>query len=44
MKEGKYFVIFLVALVSVGICLFSTAFAQEKVIKMALKASDIRSL
>jgi len=44
MKGGKYFLIFLVALVSVGICLFSTAFAQEKVIKMALKASDIRSL
>src|SRR4030043_911477 len=44
MKGGKYFVIFLVALVSVGICLFSTAFAQEKVMRMALKASDIRSL
>jgi peptide/nickel transport system substrate-binding protein len=44
MKGGKYFLIFLVALVSVGICLLSTAFAQEKVVRMALKASDIRSL
>jgi peptide/nickel transport system substrate-binding protein len=44
MKGAKYFVIFLVALVSVGMCLFSTAFAQEKVVRMALKASDIRSL
>jgi peptide/nickel transport system substrate-binding protein len=44
MKGAKYFLIFLVASVSVGICLFSTAFAQEKVVRMALKASDIRSL
>jgi peptide/nickel transport system substrate-binding protein len=44
MKISKYGVFFLLAIIFMGICLISPAFAQEKVVKMALKASDIRSL
>jgi len=44
MKISKYGVFFLLAVIFMGICLISPAFAQEKVVKMALKASDIRSL
>lgn len=35
---------FLVAIIFVGISFFSTTFAQDKVVRMALMASDIRSL
>ena len=44
MKISKYGVFFLLTIVLVGICLISPALAQEKVVRMALKASDIRSL
>ena len=44
MKISKYGVFLLLAVIFMGICLISPAFAQEKVVKMALKASDIRSL
>jgi peptide/nickel transport system substrate-binding protein len=44
MKISKYGVFFLLTIILVGICLISPALAQEKVVRMALKASDIRSL
>ena len=44
MKWSKYVLFFLVAFVSIGIGFPSPAIAQEKVVRMALKASDIRSL
>jgi peptide/nickel transport system substrate-binding protein len=44
MKWSKYVLFFLVAFVSIGIGFSSSAIAQEKVVRMALKASDIRSL
>jgi peptide/nickel transport system substrate-binding protein len=44
MKRSKVFVFFLVALISILIGFYSPALAQEKVVKEALKASDIRSL
>src|SRR4030043_127183 len=44
MKISKHGLFFLLVALLVGICLISPAFAQEKVVRMALKASDIRSL
>ncbi len=44
MKVSKYGVFLLVALISVGAFFLSSVFAQEKVVREALKASDIRSL
>ncbi len=44
MKISKYGVFFLLTIILVGICFISPALAQEKVVRMALKASDIRSL
>jgi peptide/nickel transport system substrate-binding protein len=44
MRRSKYLPFFLSTIISVGIGFFSLAFAQEKVVKLALKASDIRSL
>jgi peptide/nickel transport system substrate-binding protein len=44
MKISKYGVFLLLTIILVGIFLISPAFAQEKVVRMALKASDIRSL
>ncbi|MGZ3589959.1 MAG: hypothetical protein ACXU99_04805, partial [Thermodesulfobacteriota bacterium] len=44
MRTFKILPIFLVALISIAIGLHSPVLAQEKVVKMALKASDIRSL
>jgi len=44
MKISKHGLFFLLAAILVGICLIFPAFAQEKVVRMALKASDIRSL
>ena len=44
MKWSKYMLFFLVAFISIGIGFFSPAVAQEKVVREALKASDIRSL
>lgn len=44
MKLSKYFYFLLVAMIFIGIGICSPAMGQEKVVKMALKASDIRSL
>ena len=44
MKSLKYGLFFLSAVIVMEICLISPVFAQEKVVRMALKASDIRSL
>lgn len=44
MKTSRYGLFLLVAFNSIGIGFLSPAFAQEKVVKMALMASDIRSL
>jgi peptide/nickel transport system substrate-binding protein len=44
MKCSKSSLFFLIALIAIGITCSSPALAQEKVVKMALKASDIRSL
>jgi peptide/nickel transport system substrate-binding protein len=44
MKISKYGLFFLLATILVGICFISPTFAQEKAVRMALKASDIRSL
>ncbi|OGP87583.1 MAG: hypothetical protein A2157_13700 [Deltaproteobacteria bacterium RBG_16_47_11] len=44
MKMSKYWLFLMVALISVGIGFLTPAFAQEKVVREALKASDIRSL
>jgi peptide/nickel transport system substrate-binding protein len=44
MRGSKVFVFFLVALISITTGFYSPASAQEKVLRMALKASDIRSL
>ncbi len=44
MKMSKWGLFLLVALISVSIGSFSPALAQEKVVREALKASDIRSL
>jgi peptide/nickel transport system substrate-binding protein len=44
MKWSKCFLCFLVAFLFIGSGFFSPALAQEKVVRMALKASDIRSL
>ena len=44
MRRPKILAFSLVALISIAIGSYSPVFAQEKVVKMALKASDIRSL
>jgi peptide/nickel transport system substrate-binding protein len=44
MKWSKCFLCFLVAFLFIGNGFFSPALAQERVVRMALKASDIRSL
>ena len=44
MKVPKYGLLLLVALISTSIGFFPPALAQEKVVREALKASDIRSL
>ena len=44
MKGSKVFILFLVASIATVIGLHFPALAQEKVVRMALKASDIRSL
>jgi ABC-type transport system substrate-binding protein len=44
MKGMKSILFSFVALILMGACLITPALAQEKVVKMALKASDIRSL
>ena len=44
MKISRYWFFVLVAVILVGMGLMSPVLAQEKVVKMALKASDIRSL
>ena len=44
MQRSKILVISLIILTSIGIVFYLPVFAQEKVLKMALKASDIRSL
>jgi peptide/nickel transport system substrate-binding protein len=44
MKVSKHGLFFLVSLISIGIGFSSPALAQEKVVREALKASDIRSL
>jgi len=44
MKMSKYGLFLLVALIFVGIVVSSPVVAQEKAVRMALKASDIRSL
>ena len=44
MQRPKILVFSLVALISIAVGSYSPVLAQEKVVKMALKASDIRSL
>jgi peptide/nickel transport system substrate-binding protein len=44
MKLSKYFSFSLMAFILIGIIFITPVLAQEKVVKMALKASDIRSL
>ena len=44
MKVSKYGLFLLVALIFIGMVFSSPALAQEKVVREALKASDIRSL
>ena len=44
MKISRYGVFFLLTIILVGIWFISPTLAQEKVVRMALKASDIRSL